>query len=52
MAAVSRKEWAVVGTQASMLGILYVFLYIPIFFIIFVSFVDNTVWPFPPEWTS
>ncbi len=51
MAAVSRKEWAVVGTQAGMLGILYIFLYLPIFFIIFVSFVNNTVWPFPPEWT-
>ena len=51
MAAVSRKESAVVGTQAVMLGALYLFLYFPIFFIIFVSFVDNTVWPFPPEWT-
>lgn len=51
MAAVSRKERAVILTQATMLGILYIFLYFPIFFIIFVSFVDNTVWPFPPEWT-
>ena len=51
MAAVSRKEWVVVITQAMMLGILYLFLYFPIFLIIYVSFVDNTVWPFPPEWT-
>ncbi len=51
MASVSRKEGVVVATQASMLGFLYIFLYFPIFFIIYVSFVDNTVWPFPPEWT-
>lgn len=51
MPAVTRREWAVLFTQGIMLGLLYIFLYFPIFFIIFVSFVDNTVWPFPPEWT-
>ena len=51
MAAVNPREWGVIITQAIMLGILYIFLYFPIFFIIYVSFVDNTVWPFPPEWT-
>ncbi len=51
MAAVSPGEKAVVATQSSLLVFLYLFLYFPIFFIIYVSFVDNTVWPFPPEFT-
>ena len=51
MAAVSPKEKAVVATQSGLLVFLYLFLYFPIFFIIYVSFVDNTVWPFPPEFT-
>ena len=51
MAAVSPKEQAVVITQSVLLVFLYIFLYFPIFFIIYVSFVDNTVWPFPPEFT-
>jgi len=51
MAAVSPKERAVVATQSGLLIFLYIFLYFPIFFIIYVSFVDNTVWPFPPEFT-
>ena len=51
MAAVSPGERAVVVTQSVMLVFLYLFLYFPIFFIIYVSFVDNTVWPFPPEFT-
>ncbi len=46
MAAVSPGEKAVVATQSSLLLFLYLFLYLPIFFIIYVSFVDNTVWPF------
>lgn len=37
--------------QTLLLAGLYAFLYLPIFLIIYVSFVDNTVWPFPPEWT-
>ncbi len=51
MAAVSPKERAVVVTQSIFLIFLYIFLYFPIFFIIYVSFVDNTVWPFPPIFT-
>ena len=51
MAAVSPKERAVVATQSILLVFLYIFLYFPIFFIIYVSFVDNTVWPFPPIFT-
>lgn len=34
-----------------MLILLYVFLYFPIFYIIYLSFVRNTVWPFPPKIT-
>lgn len=51
MAAVSPKERAVVATQSILLVFMYIFLYFPIFFIIYVSFVDNTVWPFPPVFT-
>ena len=51
MTAVGPRERAVVVTQTSLLLFLYIFLYFPIFFIIYVSFVDNTVWPFPPEFT-
>jgi len=51
MTAVGPRERAVVATQTSLLLFLYIFLYFPIFFIIYVSFVDNTVWPFPPEFT-
>jgi ABC-type spermidine/putrescine transport system permease subunit II len=51
MAAVGPREWTVVIAQTSLLIFLYIFLYFPIFFIIYVSFVDNTVWPFPPEFT-
>jgi ABC-type spermidine/putrescine transport system permease subunit II len=51
MAAVSPKESSVVVIQSILLLFLYIFLYAPIFFIIYVSFVDNTVWPFPPEFT-
>jgi ABC-type spermidine/putrescine transport system permease subunit II len=51
MAAISPKERAVVVAQSVLLMFLYIFLYFPIFFIIYVSFVDNTVWPFPPDFT-
>ena len=51
MAAVNPRERAVVVTQSVLLAFLYFFLYFPIFFIIYVSFVYNTVWPFPPEFT-
>lgn len=51
MASVNPGERAVMIVQSMLLGILYVFLYFPIFFIVYVSFVENTVWPFPPEFT-
>ncbi len=51
MATVSPKERGVIGIQAGLLAFLYIFLYFPIFFIVYVSFVENTVWPFPPEFT-
>ena len=31
---------------------LYVFLYAPIGYIIYVAFQQDSVWPFPPEWTA
>jgi ABC-type spermidine/putrescine transport system permease subunit II len=48
-----RDKWYTPGilVQAAMVGFLYIFLYLPIFLIIFISFTENTVWPFPPEWT-
>lgn len=51
MTAVNPKQWFLIIGQAVMLVFLYIFLYFPILFIIYVSFVENTVWPFPPEWT-
>ncbi len=39
------------SVQAALLLFLYIFLYFPIFYVIYLSFVDNTVWPFPPEYT-
>lgn len=51
MAVVIPKERVVITIQSILLIFLYLFLYFPIFFIIFVSFVDNTVWPFPPVFT-
>ena len=37
--------------QALLLAFLYLFLYFPIFYIGYVSFVENTTWPFPPLYT-
>jgi ABC-type spermidine/putrescine transport system permease subunit II len=34
-----------------LLGLLYVFLYAPIFFVIYASFSEDIVWPFPPSFT-
>ncbi len=47
MAAVNPGERAVVGLQTVMLGLLYIFLYFPIFYIAYLSFAENSVWPFP-----
>lgn len=40
-----------VAFQVLMLVVLYVFLYAPIFYVIYVSFQSNSVWPFPPDFT-
>lgn len=51
MAAVQTKANTTLAIQITMLLILYVFLYFPIFYIVYLSFVENSVWPFPPEFT-
>ncbi len=51
MSAVNPKANVTVGIQSVMLLILYAFLYFPIFYIVYLSFVENSVWPFPPEFT-
>ena len=38
--------------QSVMLLLLYAFLYFPIFYIIYRSFMENSVWPFPPVFTG
>ena len=39
------------GAQALLLGLLYLFLYAPIVYIIYVSFQNDSIWPFPPDFT-
>ena len=51
MAAVSPGERAVMSVQTLLLLFLYLFLYFPIFFIGYLSFMENSVWPFPPIFT-
>lgn len=51
MAAVSPGDRVVVTLQVVMLGFLYLFLYFPIFYIIYLSFMASSVWPFPPDFT-
>ncbi len=51
MAAINRKHFMLRVGQALLLALLYIFLYFPILFITYVSFVDNIIWPFPPQWT-
>ncbi len=51
MAAVNRGERAVVLGQSALLGLLYLFLYFPIFYIAYLSVMENSVWPFPPVFT-
>ncbi len=52
MAAVDPGERIGITVQAAMLGVLYLFLYFPIFYIVYLSLVDNSVWPFPPVFTA
>jgi len=51
MAAVNPGERMVIGGQTAMLLLLYLFLYFPIFYVVYLSFMENSVWPFPPEFT-
>lgn len=39
------------SAQVLLLVLLYVFLYAPIFYIIYVSFQADSIWPFPPDFT-
>lgn len=52
MTAVNPGERAVIGIQTLMLVLLYVFLYFPIFYIVYLSFAENSVWPFPFVFTT
>lgn len=40
------------GGMSLLLCLLYVFLYAPIFFVIYASFSEDIVWPFPPSFTT
>ena len=52
MTAVGPKETGSCGNPKRVCSFFCIYFFIsPIFFIIYVSFVDNTVWPFPPEFT-
>ena len=51
MAAVSPRERVAISVQTVLLLILYFFLYFPIFYIAYLSIVENSVWPFPPIYT-
>ena len=52
MAAISPGARATIGVQALLLGVLYLFLYFPIGYVAYLSLMANSVWPFPPEWTT
>src|SRR4029079_7260421 len=45
------EEWRRLG-MGSLLVLLYVFLYAPILFVIYASFSQDIVWPFPPSFTT
>jgi len=51
VSAVNPGERLVVGVQVAMLALLYLFLYLPLLYVGYVSFVENSVWPFPPVLT-
>ncbi len=51
MAAVNPGERFVAAAQTLLLLFLYFFLYFPVFYIGYLSFVENSVWPFPPIFT-
>ncbi len=39
------------ASMSGALGLLYVFLYAPILYVIYTSFAEDIVWPFPPSFT-
>lgn len=51
MAAVDPRKNLAKNIQLSFLLLLYICLYFPIFYIIYLSFMENSVWPFPPIFT-
>ena len=51
MAALNPGERFVIAVQTGLLLVLYLFLYFPIFYIAYLSFMENSVWPFPPVFT-
>ena len=52
MAAVNPSARFVITGQTAMLLALYLFLYFPIFYIGYLSIMENNVWPFPPVFTG
>jgi hypothetical protein len=51
MAAVDPGERATIAIQTALLAVLYLFLYFPILYVTYLSFMENSVWPFPPIFT-
>jgi len=51
MAAVSPGARGAISLQTLLLLLLYLFLYFPIFYIAYLSLMENSVWPFPPLFT-
>ena len=51
MASINHQASALKTGQVVLLVLLYIFLYFPLLFITYDSFVHNIIWPFPPEWT-
>ena len=39
------------GVMCALLVLLYLFLYAPITFVVYASFSEDIVWPFPPSFT-
>jgi ABC-type spermidine/putrescine transport system permease subunit I len=47
----ARLRWAVIAMGGLLVG-LYIFLYAPIFYVIYTSFAADIVWPFPPAFSA
>lgn len=51
-ASVTRPAWPISAfAMAAMVVVLYIFLYAPILYVIYTSFAEDVVWPFPPSFT-